>query len=42
MQVDAPPDENDTSEEEMYIVENPTLVCFNFLCKIQVNSNQCI
>ncbi|XP_035212701.1 COP9 signalosome complex subunit 1-like [Stegodyphus dumicola] len=25
MQVDAPPDENDTSEEEVYIVENPTL-----------------
>ncbi|XP_054716212.1 COP9 signalosome complex subunit 1-like [Uloborus diversus] len=25
MQVDAPPDENDASEEEVYIVENPTL-----------------
>ncbi|KAG8181259.1 hypothetical protein JTE90_013030 [Oedothorax gibbosus] len=25
MQVDAPPEENDTSEEEVYIVENPTL-----------------
>lgn len=25
MQVDAPPDDNDTSEEEIYVVENPTL-----------------
>lgn len=26
MQVDAPPEDNDNTEEEPYIVENPTLV----------------
>lgn len=29
MQVDAPPEDNDNSnEEEFYIVRNPTLVCY--------------
>ena len=26
MQVDAPPEDNDNTEEEPYVVENPTLV----------------
>lgn len=42
MQVDAPPEENDASEEEVYIVENPTLVCnylFNFKPNI-IKSNK--
>lgn len=28
MQVDAPAEDNDNTEEEPYIVENPTLVCY--------------
>lgn len=31
MQVDAPNEDNDNTEEEPYIVENPTLVCHLFL-----------
>lgn len=30
MQVDAPPEDNDNTEEEPYIVENPTLVIISF------------
>ena len=28
MQVDVPAEDNDNTEEEPYVVENPTLVCF--------------
>jgi hypothetical protein len=31
MQVDAPAEDNDNTEEEPYIVENPTLVCNSHL-----------
>jgi hypothetical protein len=33
MQVDAPPEDNDNTEEDPYLIENPTLVSvkFNFV-----------
>lgn len=37
MQVDAPPEDNDNTEDEPYTVENPTLVIINnYLFKYKI------
>jgi len=37
MQVDAPPEDNENTEEEGHIVENPTLVSLNHGINCEVN-----